>query len=75
VFLLFWSSSAGASEWVRKEFLYALHRKTRDADQAPELIPVILEGPPIPPPPPELKHLHFNDQILNFVSNRYMGSA
>jgi hypothetical protein len=75
VFLLFWSSAAGASEWVRKEFLYALDRKTRDADDRPELIPVILEGPPIPPPPPELKHLHFNDQILNFVSNRYSASA
>jgi len=75
VFLLFWSSAAGASEWVRKEFLYALDRKTRDADDQPELIPVILEGPPIPPPPPELKHLHFNDQILNFVSNRYSATA
>jgi serine/threonine protein kinase len=75
VFLLFWSSAAGASEWVRKEFLYALDRKARDAEHLPELIPVILEGPPIPPPPPELKHLHFNDQILNFVSNRYSASA
>jgi hypothetical protein len=67
LFLLFWSSSAKASEWVTKEVLYALNRQRHNGSDLPDIVPVILEGPPIPSPPPELAHLHFNDQILNHL--------
>jgi hypothetical protein len=68
LFLLFWSSNASSSEWVRKEVLYALERQTRSPAGAPEIVPVLLEGPPPVPPPPELQHLHFNDPILYFMA-------
>jgi hypothetical protein len=58
-FFLFWSSAARASEWVEKEWRYAL---TNRGDEI--IVPVIIEGPPVPDPPPELSHLHFNDRML-----------
>jgi hypothetical protein len=64
LFLLFWSSDAKASPWVRKEVRYALDRKGSDEFAAPEIRPVIIEGPPIPPPWPELAHLHFGDSLV-----------
>ena len=51
-----------------KEVGYALERKRGDEFAPPEIIPIILEGPPIVPPPPELEHLHFNDRLLYFMS-------
>jgi hypothetical protein len=66
--LLFWSRSAKASEWVMKEVQYALHCQAEREGALSEIMPVILEGPPIPNPPPELERLHFNDQILNFLT-------
>lgn len=68
LFLLFWSSSARQSEWVHKEIEAALARKAGDETNAPDIVPVIIEGPPIVEPPPALAHLHFNDRLLYFMS-------
>jgi hypothetical protein len=68
LFLLFWSSGAKQSEWVRKEVLHALERQAGDSHAPPEIRPVILEGPPIVPPWDELAHLHFNDRLVYFMS-------
>ena len=68
LFLLFWSSKARDSEWVKKEVLHALARQGGDPDAEPEIVPVLLEGPPPVAPPPELAHLHFNVPILYFIA-------
>lgn len=62
VMFLFWSSAARDSEWVEREWRYALEQKGEDFVR-----PIIIEGPPIIAPPPELSHLHFSDKILYFV--------
>ncbi len=67
LFLLFWSSNASKSEWVRREWEYALNRQGPDKAPPPTIFPVIIEGPPPPAPPPELTHLHFNDYLLYFT--------
>jgi hypothetical protein len=64
LFLLYWSSSAKASSWVRKEVRYALDRQGDDETAPPEIRPLIIEGPPVPLPWEELAHLHFNDRII-----------
>jgi hypothetical protein len=64
LFLLFWSRAARDSEWVRKELRYALACKKGKEEAPPDIIPVMIEGPPPIPPPPELSHLHFNDYLL-----------
>ncbi len=64
LFLLFWSNAAKQSDWVLKEVHYALGRKGDDDTAPPEIMPVIIEGPPVVEPPPELAHLHFNDRLL-----------
>jgi len=61
LFLLFWSKAARDSEWVIKEAEYALGRRG-DGD-VPDIVPVILEGPPPILPPASLGKLHFNDTI------------
>jgi hypothetical protein len=66
LFLLFWSRSAKRSTWVMKEVDYALARKGEDEFAPPEMRAVILEGPKVPKPPPQLAHLQFNDFLLNF---------
>jgi hypothetical protein len=68
LFLLFWSTDARDSEWVRREVEHALARKAGDDRSPPEIRPVILEGPPIVPPWDDLAHLHFNDRMLYFMS-------
>lgn len=68
LFLLFWSRSAKESKWVLEEAKYALARKGEDEFAPPEIMPIILEGPPILPPPPELARLHFNDRLIYFMS-------
>lgn len=65
VFLLFWSSEARNSDWVHREAQMALDAQ-RSASSPPEIRPVILEGPPAPPPWPELADLHFDDPLLYF---------
>jgi serine/threonine-protein kinase len=67
LFLLFWSSAAKQSDWVLKEVEYALGRKGGDEAAPPEIVPVIIEGPPLVPPPPALSHLHFDDRLLYFM--------
>lgn len=65
VFLLFWSSNAAASEWVRKEIKRAVARQKRmrrPENRLPEIVPVPIENP-IPPPPEELSDLHFGDAV------------
>lgn len=68
VVLLFWSSAAAASPWVAKEIDYALALKQGHEDRPPDIAPVPIEGPPIPPPPQRLRHLHFNDALLAHIS-------
>ena len=67
LFLLFWSRAARDSEWVLKEVRHAMERKGGNDLALPEIIPVILEGPPPVEPPEELKPLHFNDRLLYFM--------
>lgn len=66
-FFLFWSKSAKRSKWVMEEVRYALARKAADESAPPEIVPVIIEGPPLVKPPKELADLHFNDKILYFI--------
>ncbi|MEH2003936.1 toll/interleukin-1 receptor domain-containing protein [Nostoc sp.] len=68
LFLLFWSTAAKESPWVHKEVLYALERQGTDGLRPPEIIPVIIEGPPLVPPPSELQNLHFNDKLLYLMA-------
>lgn len=64
-FYLFWSDNAAQSEWVAKEWRYALERSMTHPDRRPDICPVILTAPP-PMPPTELADRHFND-ILAYV--------
>jgi len=68
LFLLFWSSEAKSSEWVRQEVRHALQRRGGDDLAPPEIKPVIIEGPPVVEPWEELAHLHFNDRVLYFMN-------
>lgn len=67
VFFLFWSASAQKSKWVLREVKHALSCQKSAVDGFPKIIPVILEGPPIPEPPIELSHIHFNDCMVYFM--------
>jgi hypothetical protein len=69
VFLLFWSSASKESPWVDKEVRYALARKENSGTDSPEIIPILIEGPPVPFPPEHLSHLHFNDRMLYFMQD------
>jgi hypothetical protein len=69
LFLLFWSSAAKRSEWVRREVDYALRRKAGDDFAPPEIRPIILEGPPVVPPWEELAHIHFNDRLVWLIGS------
>ena len=51
-----------------KEVRDAMERKGGDEFAEPEIVPVIIEGPPAAAPPPELQHLHFNDTFIYFIS-------
>jgi hypothetical protein len=70
VFFLFWSTAASESEWVRKEVEYAIKRKAGHDETGPEIIPVIIEGPPPARPPADLSFLHFNDKLIYFINTR-----
>ena len=67
LFLLFWSSHAAASDWVRQEAEYALARHNSSREAEPDIRPIVLEGPPVPLPPPSLAELHFNDMLRYVV--------
>ncbi|MEI6502716.1 MAG: toll/interleukin-1 receptor domain-containing protein, partial [Armatimonadota bacterium] len=62
VMLLFWSQAAEQSQAVANEWQYALATKGDDF-----IVPVVIQGPPVAPPPPELRHLHFSDRIVYFT--------
>ena len=64
ILFLCWSRNAMASEWVEREWRYALERKGVDAIE-----PIPLEQPDICPPPTELWNKHFNDALL-YIINR-----
>jgi hypothetical protein len=68
LFLLFWSRAARDSKWVLKEARYALSRQGGNDLAPPEIVPVVLEGPPPVEPPDDLKGLHFNDSLLYFMA-------
>ncbi len=69
LFLLFWSQAARNSEWVIKEAEYALKRADADSEEERlEFVPIILEGPPVVPPPPSLQNVHFNDPLRYLIS-------
>src|SRR5262249_3970091 len=74
VFLLFWSSHAKASKWVVREAEYALQVSKNVLGQPLEIIPILLEGPPPPDPPPSLQEIHFNDPIryVIFAEERHI---
>ena len=68
IFLLFWSSNAARSDWVIREAEYALSRHEGSAEEAPDVIPIVIEGPPVIPPPDSLKKIHFNDPISYIIA-------
>jgi TIR domain-containing protein len=69
LFLLFWSTAAKESDWVRKEALEALRLAVASGEsERPTVGPVLIEGPPVPLPWPELAHLHFNDKLLYLMN-------
>ncbi len=68
VFFLFWSTAAKRSKWVMKEVDYALARKGDDEAAPPEIIPLVIEGPPPVKPPRRLSHLHFDDMFLHLMT-------
>ncbi len=70
VFFVFWSTAASKSAWVEKEILYAKNRKAKGDATGPEIIPVLIEGPPPVKPPTPLNFLHFNDRFLYFINPR-----
>ena len=51
-----------------KEVRYAIERHAGHEMAPPEIVPVMIEGPPPVAPPPELKDLHFNDRFLYFIA-------
>jgi hypothetical protein len=63
VFFLFWSSNAARSDWVVREAEYALRRYDASMERAPDIRPIIIEGPPVSPPPDSLNKIHFNDPM------------
>ena len=64
-FLLFWSKAAKKSSYVLKEAEYALNL---NEDQGkPDIIPVIIEGPPLVEPPASLSEIHFNDSLAYLI--------
>lgn len=65
VLFLCWSRAAKASEWVDKEWRYALTQKGREC-----IDPVPLEPAEICPPPAELDQKHFNDALNYMRKNR-----
>ena len=63
ILFLFWSKAASESEWVDREWRYALSRKGPGCIE-----PVPIDPPSVCPPPEELSSKHFNDKYL-FMTN------
>lgn len=64
ILFLCWSRNALVSEWVEREWRYALENKGVQAIE-----PIPLEQPDVCPPPKELWSKHFNDSLL-YIINR-----
>ncbi len=62
IFYLFWSNAARESEWVEKEWRYALTQKGLDF-----IDPIAIDPPATCPPPEELRKKHFNDRMLYYI--------
>jgi hypothetical protein len=62
---LFWSTAARASEWVEKEWRFALERRGLGS-----IVPNALEPPWSCPPPPELASLQFGS-VLTELAGRW----
>jgi hypothetical protein len=63
VFYLFWCRHAMTSDWVSREWRWALKSKGLDF-----IDPVPLESPENAPPPAELAAKHFNDPLQAFIA-------
>lgn len=59
IFQLFWSEAAAVSDYVRREWAYALALRKNGAKSRHFIRPVRWEEPMVPPPP-ELSDLHFD---------------
>ncbi|MEE9588983.1 MAG: toll/interleukin-1 receptor domain-containing protein [Hyphomicrobiaceae bacterium] len=68
LFMLFWSRHAHASEWVGKEIDYARERQQQHPEGLPDIVPIVLEDPPVAPPPKRLGDRHFNDPIATLIA-------
>ena len=75
LFLLFWSNAAKSSKWVMEEVKYAIGLKEGNDMLPPDIIPIIIEGPPPVSPPGELSHLHFNDHLIYFMAGQKQANA
>lgn len=64
ILFLCWSKAAKDSEWVDKEWRYALEKKGEEGIE-----PVPIDTPDICPPPPELQQKHFNDKLLYIIKS------
>lgn len=62
ILYLCWSKNAKKSEWVDKEWRYALEKKGEDY-----IDPLPIDPPEECPPPPELNKKHFNDKMLYII--------
>ena len=62
VLLLFWTLQAKHSEWVTKEWTYALNNRGLHFIQ-----PFPLEDPKNAKPPKELRSLHFHDRYIIII--------
>ena len=61
-FFLFWSRNAAQSNWVEREWRYALKQHGLEF-----ISPLALEDPRLTQPPAELSKMHFNDMLLAFI--------
>ena len=50
---------------MKKESRYALARYKRHG--SPDFVPIPVEGPPIASVPGDLRHYHFNDELLGQI--------
>jgi serine/threonine protein kinase len=73
LFLLFWSRHAKASVWVRKEAEYARARQGPDRTDPPDVLPVILEGPPSPEAWPGFDDIQFDDVMRYLIAATELG--
>jgi hypothetical protein len=67
LFLLFWSAHAAVSPWVGREIEHALARADASGTERPDIMPIVLDLPPMTPPPPSLQHIHFGDRVHHIM--------